>query len=143
MSNTFPPSAEIATNAHVDAAKYDKMYAASIADPEAFWREQGHRVDWMKPFTKVKDVNYNFGEVGINWYAGGTLNVSANCIDRHLATRADQTAIIFDKNEPIITNTSTSRFSPGISIGVKAGYNTFPDLDDSKGYFIGATYVGA
>ena len=100
MSNTFPPSAEIATNAHVDAAKYDKMYAASIADPEAFWREQGHRVDWMKPFTKVKDVNYNFGEVGINWYAGGTLNVSANCIDRHLETRGDKTAIIFEPDDP-------------------------------------------
>ncbi len=99
-SPTFPPSAELAANAHVDAAKYDEMYAASLADPEGFWRAQGARVDWMKPFSQVKDVNYSFGEVSINWYADGALNVSANCIDRHLATRGDQTAIIWEPDNP-------------------------------------------
>jgi acetyl-CoA synthetase len=100
MSKTFPPSPEIAKNAHIDSAKYDAMYAASIADPDAFWHEQGQRVDWIKPFTKVKDVNYNFGAVSINWYSDGTLNVSANCIDRHLETRGDKTAIIFEPDDP-------------------------------------------
>ncbi|MFY0597573.1 MAG: acetate--CoA ligase [Cognatishimia sp.] len=99
-SQTFAPAADLAANAHVDEAKYNEMYAASIADPEGFWREQGKRVDWIKPFTQVKDVSYAFGEVNINWYADGTLNVSANCIDRHLATRGDQTAIIWEPDSP-------------------------------------------
>ncbi|WP_299624182.1 acetate--CoA ligase [uncultured Tateyamaria sp.] len=99
-SKTYPPSAEMAANAHVDAAKYEAMYAASIADPEAFWGEQGKRVDWMKPFTQVKDVDYTLGNVSINWYADGTLNIAANCIDRHLETRGDQTAIIWEPDSP-------------------------------------------
>jgi acetyl-CoA synthetase len=99
-SSTYAPSPELAAKAHVDAAKYDEMYAASINDPEGFWREQGQRVDWIKPFTQVKDVSYEFGNVNINWYADGTLNVSANCIDRHLATRGSQTAIIWEPDSP-------------------------------------------
>ena len=94
------PSAETVARAHVDNAKYEAMYAASLKDPDAFWGEQGKRLDWIKPFTTVKDVNFNFGEVSINWYADGTLNVSANCIDRHLETRGDQTAIIFEPDDP-------------------------------------------
>ena len=62
-AKTFPPSAEMAANAHVDAAKYDTMYAASIADPDAFWGEHGKRVDWIKPYTQVKDVSYDLGNV--------------------------------------------------------------------------------
>lgn len=99
-SNTFAPAAEMAANAHVNEAKYNEMYAASIADPEAFWRDQGKRVDWIKPFTQVKDVSYAYGDVNINWYADGTLNVSANCIDRHLATRGNKTAIIWEPDSP-------------------------------------------
>ncbi|AZV77813.1 acetate--CoA ligase [Parasedimentitalea marina] len=99
-SPVYPPSAEAISHAHVDAAKYDQMYAASLADPDAFWSEQGQRIDWIKPFTQVRDVNFNFGEVSINWYTDGALNVSANCIDRHLATRGDQTAIIFEPDNP-------------------------------------------
>ncbi|MEJ5217557.1 acetate--CoA ligase [Cognatishimia sp. D5M38] len=99
-SPTYAPSAELASKAHVDAAKYEEMYAASIKDPDGFWREQGARIDWIKPFTQVKNVSYDFGNVNINWYADGTLNVSANCIDRHLATRGDQTAIIWEPDSP-------------------------------------------
>ncbi len=95
-TRTYPPSAEAVARAHVNAAKYDEMYAASVADPEAFWGEHGKRVDWIKPYTKVKNVNFNPGEVSIKWFEDGTLNVSANCIDRHLDTRGDQTAIIFE-----------------------------------------------
>jgi acetyl-CoA synthetase len=96
MATTYPPSKEMAQNAHVDAAKYDEMYAASVKDPTAFWDAHGKRIDWIKPYSKVKDVTYDYGKVDINWYSDGTLNVSANCIDRHLATRGDQTAIIFE-----------------------------------------------
>ncbi|WP_415920134.1 acetate--CoA ligase [Tateyamaria sp. SN6-1] len=97
---THAPSDTFAGNAHVDAAKYDAMYAASINDPDAFWNEHGQRVDWIKPYSTVKDVSYAFGDVSINWYADGTLNVAANCIDRHLETRGDQTAIIWEPDDP-------------------------------------------
>lgn len=97
---TYPPSAETAANAHVDAAKYNEMYAASIADPDAFWGEHGKRIDWIKPYTQVRDIDFTLGNVHINWFGDGTLNVSANCIDRHLATRGDQTAIIFEPDDP-------------------------------------------
>ncbi|WP_428515727.1 acetate--CoA ligase [Roseovarius sp.] len=97
---TYAPSADFTANAHVDAAKYDEMYAASIKDPEAFWGEQGKRIDWIKPYSKVKDVDYTYGNVSIKWFEDGTLNVAANCIDRHLADRADQTAIIWEPDDP-------------------------------------------
>ena len=85
---------------HVNAQQYQDMYAASMADPEAFWGEQGKRLDWIKPYTKVKNVSFAPGNVSIKWYEDGTLNVSANCIDRHLATRGDQTAIIWEPDDP-------------------------------------------
>ncbi len=94
------PSAEMAAGAHADKATYDAMYAASINDPEAFWGEHGKRIDWIKPFTKVKDTTFAPGNVDIKWFEDGTLNVSANCIDRHLATRGDQTAIIWEPDSP-------------------------------------------
>ncbi|MDF3415077.1 acetate--CoA ligase [Sulfitobacter sp. M57] len=97
---TYAPSAEMVSNAHVSKEKYDEMYAASLADPDAFWGEQGKRIDWIKPYSSVKDVDFTLGNVHINWYADATLNVSANCIDRHLATRGDQTAIIFEPDNP-------------------------------------------
>ncbi|MEP4194100.1 MAG: acetate--CoA ligase [Aliishimia sp.] len=100
MSKAYAPSAETVGRAHIDAAKYDEMYAASIADPVAFWAEQANRVDWMTPPTKIKDVRYDFGDVSIKWYEDGILNVSANCIDRHLAARGDQTAIIWEPDDP-------------------------------------------
>ncbi|WP_299703315.1 acetate--CoA ligase [uncultured Tateyamaria sp.] len=99
-TKTHAPNPDLAANAHVNAARYDEMYAASMSDPAAFWGEQGKRVDWMTPYSQVKDVSYDFGNVSINWYADGTLNVSANCIDRHLATRGDQTAIIWEPDDP-------------------------------------------
>jgi acetyl-CoA synthetase len=99
-AKTYPPSDEIAANAHVDAAKYDAMYAASINDPDAFWSEQAKRVDWIKPFTRVSDVDFSLGQVKINWFGDGQLNVAANCIDRHLETRGEQTAIIWEPDSP-------------------------------------------
>jgi len=99
-AKTYPPSDVMAKGAHVNAETYTRMYEASVSDPDGFWREQGARVDWIKPFTQVKDVDYTLGNVHINWYADGELNVSANCIDRHLETRGDQTAIIWEPDSP-------------------------------------------
>ncbi|HEY4162740.1 MAG TPA: acetate--CoA ligase [Dongiaceae bacterium] len=95
----FPVSGDWAKRAWVDAAKYDETYKRSVGDPEGFWAEQGKRVDWIKPFTKVKDVDYT-GDIRIRWYYDGTLNVSANCIDRHLPKRANQVAIIWEGDDP-------------------------------------------
>ncbi len=99
-NTTFAPSAEMVAKAHIDAARYDEMYAASINDPDAFWAEHGKRIDWIKPFTKVKNTSFEPGNVDIKWFEDGTLNVSANCIDRHLETRGTQTAIIFEPDDP-------------------------------------------
>jgi len=96
----YPPSAEVIAKAHISAATYDEMYAASINDPEAFWAEQAQRLDWIKAPTEIKNVDYTFGQVSIEWFRDGTLNVAANCIDRHLETRGDQTAIIFEPDSP-------------------------------------------
>ncbi|SIO45222.1 acetyl-coenzyme A synthetase [Rhodovulum sp. ES.010] len=95
-----PPSAEFVSGAHIDASRYEEMYRASVADPEAFWGEHGRRLDWIKPYTEVKNTNFRMGEVEIHWFRDGTLNVAANCIDRHLKTRGDQDAIIWVPDEP-------------------------------------------
>ena len=97
------PSAEIVANAHADAQKYEEMYAASVSDPEAFWGEHGKRLDWIKPYTKVKNTSYDYHNVSIKWFEDGELNVSANCIDRHLETRGDQTAIIWESDDPNVS----------------------------------------
>ncbi|GGH54036.1 acetyl-coenzyme A synthetase [Frigidibacter albus] len=88
------------TGAHADAAKYQKMYAESISDPDAFWGREGQRLEWIKPYTKVKDTDFTFGKVNIKWYEDGVLNASVNCVDRHLKDRALQTAIIFEPDDP-------------------------------------------
>ena len=97
---TYPPSEEFAKSAHVDAKGFAEMYAASVSDPEAFWGKHGKRVDWIKPFSKVKNVTYTHPDVSIKWCEDGTLNVAANCVDRHLATRRDQTAILWEGDNP-------------------------------------------
>ena len=96
----FAPTAAQVERAHVDNAKYLEMYEHSVADPEGFWREQGQTIEWMKPFSKVSDVSYDKPDVSIKWYHDGTLNASANCLDRHLAERGDQTAIIWEGDDP-------------------------------------------
>lgn len=99
-ANIFPVDPEFAAKAHIDNAKYLAMYEQSIQDPDAFWGEQGKRLDWIKPYTKVKNTTFDPHNVSIKWYEDGTLNVSANCIDRHLATRGDQVAIIWEGDNP-------------------------------------------
>ncbi|MGE5476906.1 MAG: acetate--CoA ligase [Bacteroidales bacterium] len=99
MTELFPVPADFAKSALIDEKTYQEWYDRSVNDPEGFWGEHGKRVDWIKPFTQVKDVSYN-GDVHIKWFADGTLNVAANCLDRHLAKRGDQTAIIWEGDNP-------------------------------------------
>src|SRR5262249_20479223 len=98
---------EWAERALVDDAAYQKMHAAALADPTAFWGEHGKRLDWIKPYTQVKDVSFHEEDFRIRWYADGVLNASANCIDRHLATRGDQVAIIWEGDDPSQSKTIT------------------------------------
>ncbi len=101
MSDTsiFPVPAKTAANAWIDEAKYAAMYEASVADPDKFWGDHGKRVDWIKPYTKVKNTSF-LGDVSIKWFEDGTLNASYNCIDRHAKTRPDQTAILWEGDNP-------------------------------------------
>ena len=98
--SVYPPSADFVAKAHVDAAGYAARYAASVKDPEGFWGAEGLRLDWIKPYTRVKNTSFEPGKVSIKWFEDGHLNVSANCIDRHMLTRADQTAIIWEADDP-------------------------------------------
>ncbi|MEO1775716.1 MAG: acetate--CoA ligase [Pseudomonadota bacterium] len=99
-SAVVEPSEEIVAMAHADAAKYEEMYKASVDDPAAFWGEHGKRLDWIKPYTKVKNTSFDYHNVSIKWFEDGTLNVAYNCIDRHLKDRAHQTAIIWESDDP-------------------------------------------
>ncbi len=95
-----PVPADIKARALIDNAKYQEMYKASVDDPEKFWGDQGKRLDWIKPYGKVKNTSFAYENVSIKWFEDGTLNVAANCIDRHLAKRGDQTAIIWEPDDP-------------------------------------------
>ncbi|OYQ34965.1 acetate--CoA ligase [Niveispirillum lacus] len=95
----FPVTEEVAAAAWVDEAKYKAMYEQSVKDPDAFWGEHGKRIDWFTPYTKVKNTSFE-GDVSIRWFEDGTTNVAYNCVDRHLATRGDQTAIIWEGDNP-------------------------------------------
>ena len=98
--HVYPVNQDIANNAHADEDKYREMYQQSVINPEGFWREHGQIVDWMTPYTKVKNTSFDTGHVDIKWFEDGELNVSANCIDRHLATRGDDVAIIWEGDDP-------------------------------------------
>ena len=85
---------------YINKKNYDEKYLRSINDNENFWREEGKRIKWIKPYTKIKDVKYSNKEVHIKWFYDGTLNASANCIDRHLHTKGDNIAIIWEGDNP-------------------------------------------
>ncbi|MGA9602476.1 MAG: acetate--CoA ligase [Methyloceanibacter sp.] len=93
-------SKEWKERAFVDKDEYEKLYAKSIEKPDKFWGKQAERIDWIKPFTKVKNATFEYPDVSIKWFEDGTLNVSANCVDRHLKKRGKQTAIIFEPDDP-------------------------------------------
>ena len=107
--NLYPVPDAWKSRAYVDDARYKAMYQESVSNPDAFWAEHGKRVDWIKPFTKVKNTNYGPPDVSIKWFEDGTLNVSANCVDRHLAKRGDQVAIIWEGDDPKDSKSITYR----------------------------------
>ncbi|NRB05305.1 MAG: acetate--CoA ligase, partial [Rhodobacteraceae bacterium] len=96
----FIPSKAFSDTAHVNAERYQKLYTASLADPDAFWGEQAARLDWISAPKIIKNVSFAHPDVSIKWYEDGILNVSENCIDRHLPERANQTAIIWESDDP-------------------------------------------
>ena len=96
----FAPASEMAAKANIDKTGYEAAYAQSLADNDRFWAKHGKRIDWIKPYSQISDVCYDKPDVHIKWYADGTLNASANCLDRHLKTRGDQTAIIWEGDDP-------------------------------------------
>jgi acetyl-CoA synthetase len=104
----FPVRPEIAAKAHITAARYQTMFENAARDPDAFWGEQSRRIAWMKPPTKIKNASFA-GNVSIKWFEDGTLNASASCLDRHLATRGDQTAIIWESDDPSVSKHVTYR----------------------------------
>jgi acetyl-CoA synthetase len=105
----YPVPPEWKKRAFVDEAKYREMYKRSVDDPEGFWAEQAKRIDWIKPFSKVKNTSFAAPNVSIKWFEDGTLNVSANCIDRHLEKRGDQIAILWEGDDPSEHRTITYR----------------------------------
>ncbi|MBH0113184.1 acetate--CoA ligase [Novosphingobium sp. YJ-S2-02] len=96
----YPVPVEWAKDALVDEARYNEMYARSVSDPDGFWRDQAQRIDWIKPFSVVKQTSYHEADFGISWFTDGTLNIAANALDRHLATRGDDIAIIWEPDSP-------------------------------------------
>jgi len=105
----YPIPPAVAENAWIDEAGYQEMYRRSVEDNEGFWAEQGKRIDWIRPYTKVKDVSFDRDDLHIRWYEDGTLNVCANCIDRHLDDKGDQTAIIWEGDDPSVDRKITYR----------------------------------
>jgi len=96
----YPVPESWAKDALIDEARYADMYARSLAEPEAFWREEAKRIDWIKPFTKVSGTSFHEADFGIRWFEDGTLNLAANCLDRHLVERGDQIAILWEPDSP-------------------------------------------
>ncbi len=100
MPTVHPVCPAFAASARIDKAAYERDYAQSLRDPAAFWGRIGKRLDWITPYTQVKDTSFDAADLHIHWYADGALNVAANCLDRHLATRGDKTAIIWEGDDP-------------------------------------------
>ncbi|EGG99770.1 Acetyl-coenzyme A synthetase [gamma proteobacterium IMCC2047] len=105
----YPVKPDIAARTWIDDETYRTMYEASVADPDAFWREHGQRLEWIKPYTKVKNTEFGKDAVTIKWFEDGVLNASANCIDRHLESRGDQVAIIWESDDPAVDTKITYR----------------------------------
>jgi len=126
----FPVPSEWAARAWIDEARYQQMYRRSIDDPEGFWGEQGKRLDWMRPYTRVKDTSFASSDLHVRWYDDGTLNACANCVDRHVAQRGAQVAILWQGDDPALQRRITyrdlqvevSKFANALKgLGVKRG----------------------
>ena len=156
MSNELIPiDPAVAQRAHCDEATYKLMYERSVKDPEGFWREHGKRIDWIKPYTKIKDVSYDSHNLHIRWFHDGTLNASVNCLDRHLKTRASQTAIIWESDDPSLHKHITyhqlyvmvCKLANGLrSLGVKKGDRVtiyLPMIPEAAAAMLACARIGA
>ena len=122
------PSKKAISRAHINENEYNEMYAQSINENENFWRKHGEIIDWIKPYTKVRDVSYSPEKVDIKWFYDGTLNASANCLDRHLKNKKDDVAIIWEGDDPseqrIITykelHSEVSKFSNALNCALES-----------------------
>ena len=154
-SKLYPVDPALAASAWVDDATYEAMYRQSIDDPDSFWAEQAKRLDWIKFPTKIKNTSFAPGNVDIRWYEDGVLNVSANCLDRHLTTRGDQTAIIWEGDDPNSDEKITyrdlyervCRFANGLRAqGVKKGHVVtlyMPMIPEAAVAMLACTRIGA
>ena len=95
----YPIAAQFQERAYINNEQYQALYQQSVTDPEGFWAQQAQRIDWIKPFSQVKDVSFAKDDLHIRWFEDGTLNASVNCIDRHLAQRGDVPAIIWEADQ--------------------------------------------
>ncbi|MDC0032776.1 acetate--CoA ligase [Pelagibacteraceae bacterium] len=151
----FKVSNEWSSGSLIDSHKYNKWYQNSFDNNEEFWNEHGRRIDWVKPYSKVKNVNYHKNDFCIKWYEDGSLNASSNCIDRHLKERADQVAIIWEGDDPndskLITykelHEQVCKFSNGLkSLGAKKGDRItiyMPMIPEAAYAMLACTRIGA
>ena len=130
MSDIHPVDPAFAARAHIRKDDYQRMYARSVEDPEGFWKDMSGRIDWVTPPTTIKNVSYDPKNLYIKWYEDGTLNVAANCLDRHLEKRGDKTAIIFEGDDP---NESRSLTYRELHAEVCKFANTLKNLGVAKG----------
>tara|TARA_R110000868_G_scaffold25761_3_gene100115 strand:- start:2593 stop:4536 length:1944 start_codon:yes stop_codon:yes gene_type:complete len=156
MSDTlYPVPAALALDAHVTATQAAQMYQLAQMDPDAFWRQEAQRLDWITPFTEVDESSFHEADFGIRWFADGELNVSANCIDRHLSSRGDQPAIIWEGDNPadsrVITyrqlHEEVCRFANVLKAqGVRRGDRVtlyLPMIPEAAFAMLGCTRIGA
>ena len=151
----FKVSDEWSSSSLIDSQKYKEWYQNSFDNNEEFWKEHGRRIDWVKPYSKVKNVNYHKSDFCIKWYEDGSLNASSNCIDRHLKERADQVAIIWEGDDPndskLITykelHEQVCKFSNGLkSLGAKKGDRItiyMPMIPEAAYAMLACTRIGA
>ena len=151
----YPVPAALAADAIMPAAKAAELHEAAAADPDGFWRDQAQRLDWIRPFTKVDESSFDEADFGISWFADGQLNVSANCVDRHLEERGDQAAIIWQGDNPsenrIITyrelHAETCRFANVLKAqGVRRGDRVtlyLPMIPEAAFAMLACTRIGA
>jgi acetyl-CoA synthetase len=111
-THLYPVPPGFAARARVDARRFAAEYPRSVSEPEAFWGEVGRRLDWIRPYSKVKDVSYRLDDFHIRWYEDGTLNVAHNCLDRHLTERGDEVAIIWQGDQPHYLSRAAGRRLP-------------------------------
>ena len=123
----YPVPSDFAATANVNKEQYEAMYAQSVNDPESFWAEQAEQyLDWFKPWDKVLDWSYGEDDLHIEWFKGGKLNVSYNCLDRHLDIRGDQTAILWEGDNPEASKEITYK-------ALHADVNRFANVLKSRG----------